>query len=105
MQSTDNACFAWSVVATLHPAKNNTNQVFSYPHYTSVLNLEDIEFPMTLTQIKKFENLKISINVYASRRKRNSRSFRFGSLIQRETSMLICYMCRTMIMMWDISRG
>jgi len=25
IQSMDNVCFAWSVVATLHPAKNNTN--------------------------------------------------------------------------------
>jgi len=71
IQSMDNACFAWSVVAALHPAKNNTNQVFSYPHYTSVLNLKDIEFPMTLTQIKKFENLNdISINVYCIEKKK-----------------------------------
>jgi len=61
----DNACFAWSVVAALHPAKNHVDQNSLYPHYTSVLNLKDIEFPMTLTQIKKFENLNdISINVH-----------------------------------------
>jgi len=71
MQSTNNAYFAWSVVAALHPAKNNTNQVFSYTHYTSMLNLKDIEFPMTLTQIKKFENLNdISINVYCIEKKK-----------------------------------
>jgi len=71
MQSMDNACFTWSMVAALHSAKNNTNQMFSYPHYTSVLNLKDIEFPMTLTQIKKFENLNdISINVYCIKKKK-----------------------------------
>jgi len=61
----DNACFAWSVVAALHPAERKSERESSYPHYTSVLNLKDIEFPMTLAQIKKFENLNdISINVY-----------------------------------------
>ena len=34
-------------------------------HYTTVLNIQDIEFPMTLNQVKKFEHLNdISINVY-----------------------------------------
>jgi len=65
IQSIDNACFAWSVVAALHPAERNSERESSYPHYTSVLNLKDIEFPMTLTQIKKFEcQNNISINVY-----------------------------------------
>jgi len=53
------------VVAALHPAEKHSEQKSSYPDYTSVLNLKDIEFPMTLTQIKKFENQNnISINVY-----------------------------------------
>jgi len=65
VQSMDNACFAWSVVAALHPAERNTERESSYPHYTTVLNLKDIVFPMTLNKIKKFENLNdISINIY-----------------------------------------
>ncbi|XP_025072959.1 LOW QUALITY PROTEIN: uncharacterized protein LOC112552260, partial [Pogonomyrmex barbatus] len=65
VRSKDNACFAWSVIAALHSAKRNTNQELSYPHYTAVLNLQDITFPMTLDQIKKFERINdISINVY-----------------------------------------
>ncbi|KYM95311.1 hypothetical protein ALC62_14051, partial [Cyphomyrmex costatus] len=65
VQSLDDACFAWSVVAALHPAKQHTERTSSYPHYSSVLNLTNIEFPMTLNQIKRFENLNdISINVY-----------------------------------------
>jgi len=68
VQSTDNACFAWSVVAALYPAERKPERVSSYPHYSTVLNFEDIEFPMTqltLTQIKKFENQNnVSINVY-----------------------------------------
>ncbi|KYN22653.1 hypothetical protein ALC57_04943 [Trachymyrmex cornetzi] len=66
VQSTDNGCFAWSVIAALHPAQKNVERESSYPHYSTVLNLAGIEFPMTLSQIKKFEALNdISINVYA----------------------------------------
>ncbi|XP_071571453.1 uncharacterized protein [Temnothorax nylanderi] len=65
VQSMDNACFAWSVVAALYPVKDNNNRESSYPHYTTVLKLQDIEFPMTLKQIKHFERLNdVSINVY-----------------------------------------
>ncbi|XP_018314227.1 uncharacterized protein [Mycetomoellerius zeteki] len=61
----DNACFAWSVVAALHPAERNADRESSYPHYTTVLNLAGIEFPMNLKDIQKFERLNaVSINVY-----------------------------------------
>jgi len=65
VESTDNACFAWSVVAALHPAEKHVERKSSYPRYTTVFNLKDIDFPITLKQIKKFEQLNnISINVY-----------------------------------------
>ncbi|XP_071582038.1 uncharacterized protein [Temnothorax nylanderi] len=65
VQSMDNACFAWSVVAALHPAERHSERESSYPHYTTVLNLRDIEFPVTLSQIKNFERFNdVSINVY-----------------------------------------
>jgi len=62
MCSMDNACFAWSVIAILYLPKRHVYRK-SYPHYTTVLNLADIEFPMTLKDIPKLENLNISINV------------------------------------------
>lgn len=62
---TDNACFAWSVVAALYPVERNADRESSYPHYTTVLKLQDIEFPVTLKDIGKFEHLNdVSINVY-----------------------------------------
>ncbi|KAL6416963.1 hypothetical protein ACFW04_014757 [Cataglyphis niger] len=65
MQSNDNACFAWSVVAALYPVERNAEQESSYLCYTTVLNLQDIEFLVTVNQIKKFERANdISINVY-----------------------------------------
>jgi len=57
VQSMGNACFAWSVVAALYPTQNHTYQE-SYSYYLTVLNLTDVVFPMTLNQIKKFENQK-----------------------------------------------
>ncbi|XP_077278618.1 uncharacterized protein LOC143906408 isoform X1 [Temnothorax americanus] len=72
IQSTDNACFAWSVIAALYPVKQNTCRIASYPPYKRKLNLEGIEFPMSLSQIKKFEDLNgISINVYAIKKNKD----------------------------------
>jgi len=65
VQSMDNACFAWSVVAALYPAEKHVDRTKSYSHYTSVLNLQDIQFPMTLKDITKFKRLnRMSVNVY-----------------------------------------
>ncbi|XP_036146760.1 uncharacterized protein LOC105840361 [Monomorium pharaonis] len=62
---TDNACFAWSVVAALYPTQRHSDRESSYPHYTNVLNFDDIELPIALKDIKKFERLNnISVNVY-----------------------------------------
>jgi len=41
------------VVAALYPAEKNTDREL-YPHYTTVLNLTNIEFPI-LKDISKFE--------------------------------------------------
>jgi len=51
VESTDNACFAWSVVVALHPAERHVERK-SYPHYTTVFNLKDTDFPITLKQKK-----------------------------------------------------
>ena len=57
------------VVVAVHPARNNTDLISSYFHYTTILNLTDIMLPIMLNQIRKFENLNnifidIFINVY-----------------------------------------
>ena len=46
------------VVAALYSTERNVNRNSSYPHYTTVLNLASIEFPMTLKDIPKFERLE-----------------------------------------------
>ncbi|KAF2885308.1 hypothetical protein ILUMI_20874 [Ignelater luminosus] len=65
VKNNDDACFAWAVTSALHPAAKNSGRVSLYLHYTSVLNLESITFPMTINKIKKFEKQnQISINVF-----------------------------------------
>jgi len=67
----NNACFSKSVVAAIQ--LKETERESSYPHYTTVLNLKDIELKrlMTLNQIKKIENQNnISINVYCIEKKK-----------------------------------
>lgn len=68
----DNACFAWAVVVALYPAKVHAERESSYQHYSKVLNLGDISFPVTLKDIAKFERLnEVSINVYGIETKGN----------------------------------
>lgn len=62
----DNACFAWAVVSAIYPVEKNSGRTSGYPHYSQVLNLDGIEFPVTLPQISRFEKLNnISVNVFA----------------------------------------
>ncbi|XP_018403208.1 PREDICTED: uncharacterized protein LOC108780113 [Cyphomyrmex costatus] len=65
VSSKDDACFAWSVVAALYPAENHVYRASLYPHYSTVLNFTDIEFPVKLKDISKFERSNnVSVNVY-----------------------------------------
>jgi len=91
VKSTDIACFAWSVVAALYSAERKSERKSLYPHYTMILNFDDIEFPMTLKNIRKFERLNnMSINFYDIDRK----VFRCDLRITRRRSMSIYYTCK-----------
>ncbi|XP_076674681.1 uncharacterized protein LOC143372421 [Andrena cerasifolii] len=76
VRSEDNACFAWAVVAALHPAEIHVDRSSSYPNYASVLNLLGIEIPMSLEQLGKFEwQNDISVNVYTFEMEKGSTVF------------------------------
>ena len=63
--SYDGQC-VFPVVAALYPAEKYMERESSYPHYTAVLNLANIEFPMILKDISKFKWLNtVSINIYS----------------------------------------
>ncbi|CAG9840740.1 unnamed protein product [Diabrotica balteata] len=66
VRNNDQACFAWAIVSALYSVNINTNKTSSYPHYTNVLNLKGLTFPVTLNQIPLIEknNENISVNVF-----------------------------------------
>ena len=54
-----------SVLAKLHPKPQNPHRPTHYQPYEQELNMHDIEMPMKLSQISKFEKQNnISINVF-----------------------------------------
>lgn len=65
IKNTDDYCFAWSVLAGIIPPTDLACKTSSYPHFSTVLNLADIKFPIAIKDIPKFEKQNnISINVY-----------------------------------------
>ncbi|XP_044764456.1 uncharacterized protein LOC123321018 [Coccinella septempunctata] len=68
----DNACFAWSIVAGLHPREKNCDRVKSYPYFKNVLSCQDIKFPMSIRDIHKFEKLNnLSVNIFSLQLNKN----------------------------------
>ncbi|XP_074026183.1 uncharacterized protein [Leptinotarsa decemlineata] len=61
----DHYCFAWAVTSALYPASARVCELSSYPHFSTVLNVAGMEFPVKLKDIPKFEVMNnCSINVY-----------------------------------------
>ncbi len=67
VQNGDSKCFVWSVLAALHPQKRNGSRAANYYKYEHEISLEELEFPLSLQHVKKFEknNHTISISVFA----------------------------------------
>lgn len=67
INNNDNFCFLWAVTSALYLVEHrkNSNQTSSCPHYSTVLKYDNIQFPLQLKQIPKFETPnKVSINVF-----------------------------------------
>ena len=62
----NNFCFLDSINAILYPAERNKNEARKYRQYRSELNTTGISFPISASDIPKFERLNpnLSINVY-----------------------------------------
>ena len=66
MQNTDNKCFLWSVLRGLNPKDKNAGRIDEdLKSKENTLNMEGIEYPVSLKDIKRFEkqNPDISISV------------------------------------------
>lgn len=63
----DNKCFLWVILSALHPADQHSDRLSNYLLYEDELNIENISFPVALSEIDTFENNNptISVNVYS----------------------------------------
>ena len=67
MKNEDNECFKWCITRALNPVDKNSEIISNkLIEQSKELNWENIEFPMKLKDIKKFEkqNPAISVNVF-----------------------------------------
>jgi hypothetical protein len=67
IQNKDVYCFAWSVIASIHHFDNKSHpeRVKNYESFLNELKLSNLEFPMKISNIPKFEEMNnISINVF-----------------------------------------
>jgi hypothetical protein len=65
IRNKDQKCFLYSILAKLFPVKHNPSRVNHYLQHMNKVNMCGIEYPVRLTQIKKFESQNdISINVF-----------------------------------------
>lgn len=65
VKNTDNYCFLWAVVSALYPVNKHSDRISSYPHFSEVLRYDNINFPIQLKDVNKFEKMNdLSINIY-----------------------------------------
>lgn len=66
IQNNDELCFGWAVTSAICEANGPSNRTSSYPDCRQFLKFKDIQFPVRLRDISKFEkyNPQLSINVY-----------------------------------------
>ncbi len=66
VKNNDNQCFKWSVLSALHPTLKDPQRVLKYKQFENELNFNNLEFPIKIDDIPKFEKLNnISINVFS----------------------------------------
>ena len=62
----DNKCFLWSILSKFYPADRDKQRVTKYKPYENAINMEGIEYPVSIKDIPKVEKQNnISINVFA----------------------------------------
>ncbi|MES9881403.1 MAG: C2H2-type zinc finger protein [Sedimenticola sp.] len=65
--NTDNKCFIWCVLASIHPSHDSPESVVNYEPFECELSMGGIGYPVTLSKIDRFErqNCNISVNVFS----------------------------------------
>ena len=68
IQNKDNKCFLWSILRYLHPVQMNEVRLTDLRDYENELNFKEINFPVKVKDIQKFENNNpdlLGINVFS----------------------------------------
>ena len=68
MENEDNKCFLWSILRYLHPREKHSPRINHLKKYENDLNFKEINFPVKVKDIKKFENQNPSlpgINIFS----------------------------------------
>jgi hypothetical protein len=67
VKNDDEKCFLWSVLADKYSAWPHPDRVSNYRKHFSELNAQGLQFPLAVTDVKKFENLNptFSVNVFS----------------------------------------
>src|SRR5690606_22029463 len=61
IKNNDNKCFKWCILAHLHPVKKNAERVWHYKPHENELKDDGITYPMQISDIDKFEKMKVVI--------------------------------------------
>ena len=65
IKNSDNKCFLWSVLASIHPISRDAERLYHYQQFEDELDFTGIEFPVAVDKIDKFEKQNsISVNVF-----------------------------------------
>ena len=56
MENGDNKCFLWSILRYLHPREKHSPRIRDLKKYENDLNFKEINFPVKVKDITKFEN-------------------------------------------------
>ena len=68
MENKDDKCFLWSILRYLHPREKHSPRINDLKKYENDLNFKEINFPVKVKDITKFENQNPSlpgINVFS----------------------------------------
>ena len=66
IENKDDKCLVWCILASLKPVELNPELVKHYVPFEQTLNLRNLDFPLSISQIDKFEKQfdTISVNVF-----------------------------------------
>jgi len=63
VENDDTKCFIWSILAHLHPARDNPNRLCHYKKFENEMNIAGLAFPLPISEVPKFEKLNTNLKI------------------------------------------